>query len=83
MILDNGFAPFPTPETEIVHVEGGAQINGGTGRFLDAVGGQLDTDWNTFNDVADNDFPGYSPDDSLPKGPWPAVWVYGPFTSGC
>lgn len=78
----NSFAPFPTPDTEIIHAEGDILVVGGTGRFDDAVGGQFDMDLSTFNYVADLEFPGFGPDGLPLPGPWPTVWVFGPTTIG-
>jgi hypothetical protein len=77
----NGFAPFPTPTTEIIHVEGDMLIVDGTGRFTDATGGQFDSDWSTFNYIADIEFPGFGPGGPLP-GPYATEWIVGPTTIG-
>jgi len=81
-IVYNGFAPYPAPTDEAIHVEGDLSIVGGTGRFDDATGGQFDDDWSTFDYVADLEFPGYLPDGNFPPGPFATVWVIGPTTIG-
>jgi hypothetical protein len=78
----NALAPFPTPDTTVIHLTGDIKIVGGTGRFAGATGGQFDTDWNTFNYTAAIQFPGFGPGGQPLPGPWPAVWRFGPTTIG-
>ena len=78
----NGFAPFPTPTTTVIHVTGDFKITGGTGRFANATGGQLDSDWDTYNYTADIVFPGFDANGRPLPGPWPATWTFGPTTIG-
>ena len=75
----NAFAPFPPPTT-VIHGTGDFEITGGTGRFAGATGGQLDSDFSTYNYTFDIVFPGFGEDGRPLPGPWPAVWTFGPTT---
>lgn len=77
----NGLSPFPVPPGTVIHITGDFRITGGTGRFADATGGRLDSDWATYNYTAELLFPGFD-ENGRPLPDWPGTWTFGPTTIG-